>query len=343
MKFKEIVKWISENEYRDAPAFSYSLLKILSEDGPIALTEARKQIKSDALDFGSLVDIIISNPEDRYNIFYTDPIEKPTASLLVLADELLKDHTILEYDFNQLTDKKYIEDKIKVLGLWSNLKEETLQKKYDVDIFYNYIKASIAAEGKIICSSTLIEAAEYCANVLLSHEYTRNLFVETDDIEVLKQVPIFYNFKGAIGKGKIDLLRVDHKKKLISIYDIKTGADLATNFQNSFYFFKYYLQVISYVIAVQHLIFNNSEFKDYTIDKFRFIYISKKLPDSPCIYEVDKKLLDDFFDGWINCEGIQMKGFNQLVDEYIFYIENNIFNIEKKVIENGGVLNITLS
>ena len=343
MKFKDIINWASENEYRSSEGFSYSILKSIADDGPIALTEAKKQLKSEALDFGSLVDIIISEPENRYNIFYTKAIEKPTASLLNLADELLRDHSILEYKYEDLTDKKYIEDKIKTLGLWGNLKEETLQKKYDLPIFYEYLKASIEAEGKIICTPTLIEAAEHCAKVLLNHEYTRHLFEESDGVEVLKQVPISYIFKGILGKGKIDLLRIDHNKKLISVYDIKTGSELPSNFENSFYFFKYYLQVVSYLLAVSYLIFKNEEFKDYTIDKFRFIYISKKLSDVPCIYEVDEKLVNEFFKGWINGKGEYIKGFEQLVDEYAFYTQRDMYNIEKKVFDNNGILNITLS
>ena len=343
MKFNDIINWISEEEYRSSEGFSYSILKNIADEGPIALTDAKKQFKSDALDFGSLVDIIISKPEDRYSIFYTKPIEKPTASLLELADSLLKDHAIVGYKYEDLVDKKYIEDKIKTLGLWSNLKDETLQKKYDSSIFYNYIKASIEAEGKIICTPTLIEAAEHCAEVLLNHEYTKHLFEESKNIEILKQVPIFYIFKGRLGKGKIDLLRIDHENKLISIYDIKTGAELPTNFENSFYFFKYYLQVVSYLIAISYLIFKYDQFKDYKIDKFRFIYISKKLSNTPCVYEVDEKLVDEFFKGWRNGKGEYVKGFEQLVDEYTFYMENEKFDTEKKVIENNGVLNITLS
>lgn len=343
MKFKDIINWVSETEYRSAEGFSYSILKSIAEEGPIALTEAKKQNKSEALDFGSLVDVIISNPEDRYTMFYTKPIEKPTASLLSLADELLKDHSILNYTYEELIDKKYIEDKIKTLGIWSNLKDETLQKKYDLPIFYNYLKASIEAEGRIICTPSLIEAAENNANVLLTHKYTKDLFIETESVEILKQVPIFYVFKGHLGRGKIDLLRIDHVNKTISIYDIKTGSEFPTNFENSFYFFKYYLQVVSYLLAINYLIFKNEEFKDYKVDKFRFIYSSKKLPNTPCIYEVDEKLAANFFKGWINGKGETIKGFEQLVDEYIFYTQNQIFDVEKKVLENNGILNITLS
>jgi hypothetical protein len=215
--------------------------------------------------------------------------------------------------------------------------------KYNNDLFYNYIKATIEAEGKIICTPSLVEAAEHCANVLLTHEYTKHLFEETEEIEVLKQVPIFYKFKGIDGRGKIDLLRIDHKNKIISIYDIKTGTELPSKFQNSFYFFKYYLQVISYGTAIAYMITSHPELMDYTIDKFRFIYISKKLPDTPCIYEVRHELLNSFFDGWTDSTDGYHKGFHQLVTEYQYYTEKDDYTTEKKIIDNNGILNITLS
>lgn len=342
MRFKEFVKWMSDTDYRDVPGFSYSILKAIADDGPKSLVE-KKELKSAALEFGSLVDIIITDPESRNNVFYTKAIEKPTASLLVLADELLKDHYAMSYTYDQITDKQYVLDKIKSMGLWSKSKDEVLISKFDNNLFYEYIQATIEAEGKIICTPSLVEAAEHCANVLLTHPYTSHLFEETTDIEVLKQVPIFYKFKGEAGRGKIDLLRIDHEKKLISIYDIKTGSELPSNFENSFYFFKYYLQVVSYVISVQYMIETIPELHEYSIDKFRFIYISKKLPNTPCVYEVQEKLLDSFFDGWIDSKGFYNKGFSQLVDEYSYYTRNDIYDTEKKIIDNNGVLNITLS
>jgi hypothetical protein len=340
MKFKQFIKDISEQDYREVPAFNYSTLKALDDNGPMILIE-REEIKGIALEFGTLVDILITNPENRYNVFYTKPIEKPTASLLILADSLLSD-LVLGYTREEILDNKYILNKIKELGIWVKAKEDTLIEKFNNDLFYNYINASIEAKGKIICSPSLVEAAEHCANVLLSHPYTKDLFIETDDIEVLKQVPIFYNFKKYLGKGKIDLLRINHKEKIISLYDIKTGTELPSNFMNSFYFFKYYLQVISYLAGINYMITTIPELKDYKIDKFRFIYISKKLPNTPCIYEVGEELLSIFFDGWTNSDGKRIKGFNQLVDEYIYYKTNDIYDTEKETIDNNGIFNIKL-
>lgn len=340
MKLAKYIKDVSEEDYREIPAFNYSILKAMSENGPRVLVE-KEELSSTALEFGTLVDILITNPEERYNKFYTKTVEKPTASLLQLADAIYMDHLIMDIPFESINVEMVVK-KVRELGLWAKQKDETIIEKFNIDLFYNYIKAKIEAEGKIICTQELVDAAEYCARVLLTHDYTKDLFVESDTVEVLKQVPILYNFKGYMGKGKIDLLRIDHEKKIIYPYDIKTGSEVASNFANSFYHFKYYIQATSYMYGLSYLIENIEEFKDYKIDNFRFIYISKKSPDFPAIYVVPESCLVSFFDGWTSLKGEYIKGFKDLVEEYIFYKSNDIYNVEKKIIDNNGVLNISL-
>jgi len=342
MKLIDFIKPLSEEDYRELQAFNYSILKLLADNGPKSLVE-KEEISGTFLEFGTLVDILLTNPEARYNVFYTKPITKPTGNLLELTEALYIDHIMLDKTYEDLVTSEVILEKSKSLGLWSTFKDNTILDKVNVPIFYDYLKAKIESKGKIISSPELIEAAEHCANVLKTHNYTKDLFIESDDIEILTQSTLLYNFKGYLGKAKLDLIRIDHKNKIIYPYDIKTGSELPTNFENSFYHFKYYLQAVSYMYALAYLRDQNKELEEYKIDSFKFIYISKKLPDCPVIYNVDEKLLSVFFEGWTNSKGEYVKGFKDLVNEYIYYKSNEIYNAEKKVLENNGILNITLS
>lgn len=341
MKFKDITVDIPDEEYRAIDAFSYSLLKTIDDEGPDCLINPKHK-KSKAFDFGSLVDVITTNIKDKDKIFFTKAIEKPTASLLILADALLKDELILEIPYEELVSDAKLISKVHDLGLWNKMEDTTILTKIKLPIFYDYIKYSIEAKGKIVLEPELKEAAEHCANVLLTSDLTRSLFIETDDIEVLKQAILFYDYKGRRGKAKLDLIRIDHVNKIIYPFDIKTGTELPSKFQNSFYFFKYYLQVVSYMLAIYSKITTIKEFNDYKIDDFKFVYISKKLPDAPVIYNVPERLLTSFLEGWITAKGEKIKGFDELLEEYIYYKTNNIYNIEKEIIINNGLLNISL-
>lgn len=342
MKFKDAVLTLPDEEYRNLPAFSYSLLKELDDLGPTSLITGKIQKQSDALEFGSLVDILLTAPDTKSERFWTKTLVKPSASLLELANALLVDLHILDEGMSYITHET-IQKKIKVLDIWSNIKDpDKLQAKYDDPIFWEYIKESYEAKGKIIVSQEVLDAAEHCADVLKNHEYTRDFFVESDDIEILFQPSILYTFKGVKGKARLDLIIVDHKNKIIKPFDIKTGSEIPTKFINSFYKFKYYLQVISYLLAIQSITETVEEFKDYKIDTFKFLYVSKKLPDVPVIFEVEEKLLNSFADGWLSSTGEYVTGFLELVNNYKYAVENQIFNVERKVIEKEGRLTLEL-
>jgi hypothetical protein len=335
------VQFLPEQEYRSLDAFSYSLLSALDESGPVALLD-RPDKKSLAFDFGSYVDILLTDPDSKDKVFHTKAVIAPTAMLLTLADSLLLDNISMEKSYEELTEKDNVLNRIKSLNLWDSVVDPVkLEGKWNNDLFHTYLKESIEAKGKIILSPETLSNASHCVDVLLTHEYTKDLFVGNDDVEVLKQACILYSFKGVQGKGRLDLIRVNHKKKIIYPYDIKTGSELPTNFPVSFYKWKYYLQVISYMLAIQFITETVKEFKDYKIANFQFIYISKKLPDIPCIWTVPEALYNTFADGWTTYEGKQVKGFLELVDDYLFHKTNNIYNVERKVIEKKG--NLVLS
>lgn len=338
MKFKDYALFMPDSEYRQIDAFSYSLLKAIDENGPIAMIE-REDKKSKAMEFGSLVDILLTNPENKDSIFHTKAIEKPTAMLLTLADSLLMDILLNDKTYDEIINTETIHNKIAELKLWSNIKDPVkLQEKWQNTLFYNYIKESIEAKGKIIVTPEILESAENASKVLITHDYTKDYFIETEDIEILKQPVFLYNFKGVQGKAKIDILKINHKSKSIQIIDIKTGSELPSKFENSFYFFKYYLQVISYVLAIFYIKENIPEFKDYKIENFLFLYLSKKLPETPVKWEVEEKLYDKFVDGWDN-----NRGFIDLVNDYVYYKTNDIYSCERKVVEKEGLFKIQLS
>lgn len=338
MKFKDIINFMSDDEYRGLEMPSYSLLKSLDDEGPNILINPVEK-KGKALEFGTLVDILLTDPASKDDIFHTTAIEKPTSSLLVLADALIAESVATYKSVKHLLDKGYVLEKAKALGLWSKMSDDKIIERFDLSIFYEYITQSIEAQGKIVLEPEVLAAAEYCANVLLTHDYTNELFKEDEGSEVLKQVPLIFKYKECKLKGKVDLLRVNHNTKTVNIYDIKTGAELPSRFENSYLHFKYYLQALLYTIGVEYFLWSN-KLTDYKIESFQFIYISKKLKDYPVIIDVPFKLMDTYLDDWVDSNFQRRKGLNTLIDEYVFYTTRNIYNCEKIVIDLNGKLSL---
>jgi hypothetical protein len=336
-KFKDYIQQLPDNEYREIDAFSYSLGKAIDDEGPKVIVDSQPKT-GPALEFGSLVDMLITDPESVSDKFWTKAIEKPTASLLELADALLIDALVMDLDFDHVIAYDNVTQKIKDLGLWSSMKDANkIAEKWGNDLFFNYVKESLLARGKIILTPETLELALHCADVLKTHDFTKQYFTESEDIEIIYQAVIVFKFKGVICKAKLDLIVVDHQNKIIHPFDIKTGAKLPSKFQESFYEYKYYLQVISYLLAIQYITESTSDFKDYKIDTFKFLYVSKKLPDVPVVFEVPEKLLNNFIDGWSD-----HTGFMELLMNYKFAKENECYNMERKVMEKNGMLKIEL-
>jgi hypothetical protein len=337
MKFKELTEKMSEGEYRELDAFSYSLLKAIDDEGPMALVE-REDKKSKAFEFGTMVDILLTDPDKKDDIFHTKTVEKPTAMLLALADAIIMDAVIEDKTFEQATSRGYVQNKIIQMGLWKSMVDLTkLEEKWNNDLFHDYIRETLAAKGKIVTTPELLEAATKSAGILRYHDFTKYYFEENESCEVLKQAIILYPFKGCRGKAKLDLIHIDHAAKLITPIDIKTGAELPSKFLSAFYYYKYYLQVISYMLAVEYVRNKTPEFSDYKIAPFKFMYLSKKLPESPTIWEVPEQLLNFFASGWDD-----RRGFLSLVEDYKYYKENASYSSERIVLENKGKLQVSL-
>lgn len=332
MRFKDFINNMSDDEYRGLPTPSYSLLKDLDDEGPSILVSPTVK-KSKAFEFGSLVDIILTDPDSRYDKFHTKAIEKPTSSLLLLGDSLIED--IIDYLKNEKTvkSKEYIIEKCRKLGIWSKMSDDKIVERFDIPLLYNYIDETIAAAGKIVIEPKTLEDVEHCANVLKTHAYSSYIFEETEDIEVLTQVPIRFRFMGCDLKAKLDVLRIDHKEKKVYIYDIKTGAEMPSKFKISYIKYKYYLQALVYTLAVEWFIQNNHF--DYTIESFEFVYISKKAMNYPIVIQVPFSRMDDYLNGWLHKDEWKT-GLKTLIEDYLFYTENGIYDCERYIIENNG-------
>lgn len=77
--------------------------------------------------------------------------------------------------------------------------------------------------------------ASQIVDVLLTHEYSKDIFSNPDAIYQLK-----FNYKDSIEnqkfnfRGIIDIVLIDHKNKTVTLIDLKTGSNSALDFKNSF-------------------------------------------------------------------------------------------------------------
>jgi hypothetical protein len=183
--------------------------------------------------------------------------------------------------------------------------------------------------------------------------FNRVFFESLPNITIYYQFPIYFEYRGVQCKGLLDMVIVerDEEGKILSI----TGIDLKTMNGNTYYFpssikaRRYDIQAAWYTLALrQH--FAVPEESD-VIRPFQFVVESTSYQGKPLVYTVDTSLLNigrfgrraislhdtDMFNGETMASAIiqyEIKGFEQLLDLYIYHSENG-FNEEREIQEAG--------
>lgn len=184
----------------------------------------------------------------------------------------------------------------------------------EVQFYYEAIK-----NKKEVISQNTFDEIQNVANKLDKSKY-KYLFLDK-----LTQVSLEFKFMGVDCSGTLDILDIDHNNKTIRGWDLKTSAN-ATNFEDSYYKYGYYMQATWYNLAILYYkFFVNKDLKDYKILPFRFLVVDKILP-YPLVYEVEKKY----------------RGLSKIINLmslWKWHINNNIF-INKEHYENDYVIQI---
>ncbi len=330
--FKDYFKNISEKEYRGSDRVSYSFLKIFSEKGPKAIVEPQPEVSGAGVTLGSVVDKILSDDNYFVESEYTiNDIEidysgttHPSKILCFLRDN--KD-IVLERD-----DYTLLERLFKVLEFKRNPIVD--------DKFWQQVEViNMTSKGVKLLPRTELNIANQMVNTLKTHEFTKDIFNTTLDEEVINQAIFYFTLLKVDCKIMADKIIVDHKNKTIRVIDIKTGA--TSDFMKNFYGYKYYYQGALYYKVIENLIQLTVEYKDYKIEPyFDFVYISRDNLYQPLVYRMDIFFINKVLNGYETLLGNKVTGIYQLLKDYKYYKDNDIYDIKRELKESNGVIEI---
>jgi hypothetical protein len=212
--------------------------------------------------------------------------------------------------------------------------------------------------GKTVISQTQTETIKSIVKSLEINPRTgsffdRAFFELVPNITMYYQFPIYFEYRGVQCKALLDMVIVhrDDEGKILSI----TGIDLKTMNGNTYYFpssikaRRYDIQAAWYTLALQHH-FAVPEGSD-VIKPFQFVVESTTYQGKPLNFIVSESLLNmgrfgrraislhetDMFNGDGMASAIiqyEIKGFEQLLDMYIYHSENG-FTEEREIQEAG--------
>ena len=359
------------NKYFADPSLSQSYLKMLigGLDSFLAkrtqYKEAEEGIEKEYLTIGSAVDCILTGEEGRFDeIYFISSLTKRPSETEMLIINRVFQTCLAQYGVGDMplleNVKPFLQESIEFHEYQKNWKMETKIEKalgWGTEYFEN-LKLAI---GKTVLSQEQYEKVMSIVTCLRENPRTmkyfdRNSLSSQKNIDIYYQLPIYFKYRGKACKALLDILVVikDDDGNVIQVQP----ADLKTTGQNTIYFLssvkslRYDIQGAWYKEAIQS-IYPRAE-----ILPFQFIVESTVFVGKPLIYKLSEDLLHigkfgrqavtiSDIDGLFNNNAAyqpikvvrEIKGFDELLDEYLYY-EQNGWEEDKKVTENDGLLTI---
>lgn len=284
------ISWrINEPEYRAYDALSQSMIGKFDKGGFKEIPNLNKPVSSPSITFGKAVDTLItSDKKDFDKQFVVLDIEKPSESITAIVDYLFENYK----DTFTTMDSMPIEllDKVAVQFNYYNNRSADSKAKLLKEKGGAYYIALCSTKGKEVLTVEQYQKINATVNTLKSHPtispLINNLPFQNPAIEKFFQLKFRGKIDGVEYKVMLDLIIVDHEKKIISLYDLKTTSKPEYEFYKSFIEWRYNLQAELYTKIVEENIKKDLYYKDYKVEGFTFIVINSNSLN-PLLWKTD--------------------------------------------------------
>lgn len=326
---------VSEEEYRNDDAISYSMLASFEREGFKIIPHLKDKKSSPALRFGSLVDTILTEPEELDNKFLVSDFSKVTEVVLNIVKNI---YDTCDKTTNNLTEvnRDLILNSIKEFNYQSNWKDDTRINKI-IDEGSSYFSLLGLAGNKTLISQYEYDLAINCVESIKNSEFTNKYFDDTVDyfgeIEAFYQLKLKYNKNGLNVRCMFDRVIVNHITKAIQPIDLKTTGKDEEEFENSFLAWSYWIQSNMYSEILKLIIEEDDYFKDFTILPFLFVVVNKN-NKTPLVWcDVNNLEKGDRIDKYNNVH----KYWIDLYKDLKWHIDNEEYKYSLESIQNNGV------
>jgi hypothetical protein len=334
---KELSWDVSEEVYRADSALSYSRLSQFHKNGPKALISTEK-IDTPALRFGSLVDTILTAPEEFDDKFYVADIDRFSDTIRKIVEDVHNSYKQMGWELKDELSESPEEMLLQSLD-WaeyqSNWKPETRIKKL-IELGSDYYTVLKYSTGKIVITQQELEEAQQCVQTLRTHPWTYQIFECDEDEEILYQLKFKTELGGVSVRIMMDLVKCNHKTKKIKPFDLKTTGGSEEKFEESYEKWCYWIQSPKYKKVLQKVIGKDDYFKDFTVEDFEFIVINKQNLSPLRWLDIDspenRELLFKKY-------GVTWQ---RLLLDANWHLQNGKFDYSRKSYENKGVNTIQL-
>jgi len=322
---KELSWQCSEEEYRNHPFISYSKISKFIKEGAKSLIDTTT-LDTEPLRFGSLVDILLTEPDRLYDKFYITDAKIPSDTIASIVKGL---YNIIENKTKSLISisKEDILSMAEQEGYGRTWKPDTVYNKI-IEEGKEYYNTLLNSDNKIIMSTSDLLLAQECVDVLKTHAHTYDLVSQdpfSTNVEHLYQLK-FVNEEYGI-RCMFDKIIVDHNNKKITPIDIKTTGKSEDLFENSFEEWNYFIQASMYYYILSESCKKDEYFKDFQILPFTFICINR-YNKCPVCWKFD--WCDDAWKEITFNDGKVFKHWKTYLADIKWHIQNEIYYCSKE-------------
>lgn len=331
---KELAWDVSENEYRASPALSYSSLATFEREGAKCIPTLRDKKTSEPLRYGSLVDTLMTAPEEMEEKFHIAKISKPSDTVVSIVTAIWEKSDKSIKDLSKIPEETILDAANDVTYGMTWKSTTRLGKIFEEGAAY--FKQLASAENKMLISDTDYLLAQSNVETLKIHKFTKDLFYDNPfelDTEAHYQLKFKTSFDDLDVRCMFDRIIVDHNKKIIYPIDLKTTGKPEESFDASFVTWSYWIQSNMYSQILEKVISEDEYFKDFTIAPFEFVCINR-YAKSPLIWVDHNNLITG---DRLDMNNIRHKHWKTLAKELKWHLDSGIYNYSYDSIMNNGV------
>lgn len=276
-ELRDIAWNVTEKEYREDHALSYSTLARYEREGFDNLDHLFDKISTPSLTLGSCVDTLITGSQEEFdNLFYVADIPSIGDKEKVIADSLFAQYG---EQYTSFVDIPYeaVLNAANEQSFQKNWKEETrVRVLTERCAIYYAVKAN--AKDKTIVDLDTYYKVMAMVKALKESPATHGYFADNDEMSPVRR---YYQLKFKARLDGVDyrcmadeLLVIYDEKKIIPI-DLKTSSSKEWDFQHSFCKWDYMIQARLYWLIIKTNLMNDDYFKDFTLEDYRFIVVNR--------------------------------------------------------------------
>lgn len=287
-KLSDYAVVMDEDKYHAKKCLSYSILANYERNErfkslPDNWSDLWKPTpKTDALIFGGAVDAILTGGQDKFISEYK-VVDIPAVQDKVkqVIDKMVE----LGIGWNESDKIMSLLDEIQFYPNWR--KDTRMSKISEGKAYYDAISGE---DKRIVMTSDMYKNVIRVCNDLHNSKLVSSLMFDElpEGKERFFQLKFIDDVYGIKFKIMCDMIIVDHNKKQIQIYDLKTTGKESYLFKHSYLDWGYHIQSWMYRITLREAL-SLTEYDEYNIEGFYFI-VASKVGGLPTVWRDESEL-----------------------------------------------------